>query len=137
MAVPTYRTFVDELLEAAAGVAKMAGDRPIVPMLHVVRMSGGHEIVAIEPDFFDKRPEREQNVHWLVHEYAVPLVQARPCAMAAWIFSASGPLGDATYVLVMDREVVEVWRHDEYGWMKYPANSQLGILLDPIQEAMR
>jgi hypothetical protein len=143
----TYRDFVEEVKDAAEALVAGAGSRPVTPMLHLKSHDGVY-LVAVEPEFFTTVETRRR----LVWQYVVPLLQERKADAVAWTFTAleryepTETQRNVVCVTVIDRERYEVWlasilraadRTFTAGWRAWAPNEQDGLLLTPIQEALR
>ena len=136
----TFRDFADETKEAVAALtAGVRGERDITPMVHLHSQGGGREIVAVDARYFD-----EGRVQELVERFIVPLVQERMATQVAWTFTSS--IEESTRIVtavVIDREVNEVWAayigaDNSIGdWTNLGTNTTQGLLIEPVQEALR
>lgn len=148
----TFREFTQETLDAVRMVAGQLGDRDVTPMVHFETQDGRRELVGVDPLFFTE----DGGVTKLIDTFVVPLIREREIQKVAWTFtSAAGPnmyaggghdvAGPAivrvVVALVMDGEVHETWIAPllpQVGdWLSLGANTTDGLMVSPVQEALR
>lgn len=135
-----FRDFAEETKEAVAIlVAGVRGVRDITPMVHLHSEDSGRELVAVDARYFI-----EDRVLELVEGFIVPLVQERMATQVAWTFTSSiEETSRIVTAVVIDREVNEVWAaflgpDNSIGeWNNLGTNTTQGLLIEPVQEALR
>lgn len=146
-----FREFVTETLDAVRMLAGgVQGGRDITPMVHLETPDGRRELVAVDPLFFTE----DDGVGELVDRFVVPLVREREATKVAWTFTATwgaqqlsptlkvGSIRIVTAVII-DREVHETWLAPIFDgprvgdWLNLGANSTDGLMVGPVQEALR
>lgn len=150
----TFREFTDGTLKAVehmlATVQPPTGE--IVPTLHVDGRQGLH-ILALAGAWFESDETRGRMIDTLL-----PTIRSLDAERVAWSFAATihddppyGPTDTAIVVVTIDRERHETWRglRGPYQWTRFdklltpidwqqlPPNEQGGLLLTPIQQALR
>lgn len=136
----TFRDFTEETKEAVTAlVAGVRGARDITPMVHLQSEDSGRELIAVDARYFN-----EGRVQELVEGFIVPVVQERMATQVAWTFTSA--IEDSTRIVtavVIDREVNEVWAahigdDNTIGeWTNLGTNTTQGLLIEPVQEALR
>lgn len=150
--VHTYSEFTEHTKAAVTEQVRGLRGRDPTPMVHMVT-DDAVDLIAVEPAFFD--PDHPERRGELVNGFVVPLAQEREASMVAFSFAGTRITTyegdrdeerlDVMTVVVMDREVQEAWvapLGDLHAgaiaaWELLPANEQVGMLITPIQEALR
>lgn len=145
-----FREFVEETKDAVAMLAGgVSGGRDITPMVHL-ETEVGRELVAVDPQFFEVDGGTEQ----LVGRFIVPMIQERMAMKVAWTFTSAlrakpqfDPPPEAeparmVTAVVIDGERTEAWLAPLFDgrvgeWLLLPPNNIHGLLVGPVQEALR
>jgi hypothetical protein len=136
-----FRDFVEETKDAVRELAGgTRGDRDITPMVHLETEETGRELVAVDPLFFTE----ESGVENLVEGFLIPLIQERMAIKVAWTFTSATTTDNLrmAVAVVIDRERHETWLAPLFPegigeWLGIGPNSTYGLLVGPIQEALR
>lgn len=135
----SFREFVNDTLDALEATAANARNRDLTPMVHLELPDGRREIVAVDHRFFTE----DGGVEQLVAGFVVPLIQQHDAIKVAWTFTSSfNESTRAVTAIVIDREVSEVWAAflDDRSvgeWNNLGTNTTQGLLIEPVQEALR
>lgn len=143
----TFREFVEHMKGATtAQVAYVTGARDIVPMAHFAR-DDMVQSVAIDAAWI--APESKA---LLIEQVILPFIDVMRPEFVAWTFTGRRGTEDGEFdhetavALCIERERHETWlarlvRHDDRAslgaWRSWPPNEQDGLMLTPIQRALR
>lgn len=145
-----YRTFVEDCKGLVEQIVSVISDgRDIVPMIHYRDASGHVDGMPVDAAWFADAESR----HLLVQSLIVPFVEILRPESVAWTFTGRRGWSDGFFdhdvaaTCVIDRERAEVWearlvRHDDGtasigAWRQWPVDQAGGVLLSPIQRALR
>jgi hypothetical protein len=134
-----FRDFVEETKDAVRELAGgTRGDRDITPMVHLETEDTGRELIAVDAQFFIKPGGAEE----LIEGFVIPLIQERMATKIAWTFTAVADDLRIVVAVVIDRERHETWLAPLFPegvgeWLGIGPNSTYGLLVGPIQEALR
>jgi hypothetical protein len=134
-----FRDFVEETKDAVRELAGgTRGDRDITPMVHLETEETGRELVAVDPLFFTEPGGTED----LIEGFVIPLIQERMAIKVAWTFTTTADGLRMVVAVAVDRERHETWLAPLFPegvgeWLGIGPNSTYGLLVGPIQEALR
>jgi hypothetical protein len=134
-----FRDFVEETKDAVRALAGgTRGDRDITPMVHLETEASGRELVAVDAQFFAEPGGTEVLIEALV----IPLIQERMATKVAWTFTTAADDLRMVVAVIVDRERHETWLAPLFpegvgDWLGIGPNSTYGLLVGPIQEALR
>jgi hypothetical protein len=134
-----FRDFVEETKDAVSALAGGArGDRDITPMVHLETEASGRELVAVDPLFFTK----DDGIEELLEAFVIPLIQERMATKVAWTFTSEYEGVRMVVAVAIDSERHETWLAPLFpegvgDWLGIGPSSTYGLLVGPIQEALR
>jgi hypothetical protein len=135
----TFRDFVEETKDAVRELAGgVRGDRDITPMVHLETEATGRELVAVDARFFTESGGTED----LIEGFVIPLVQERMATKVAWTFTTLADDLRMVVAVAIDSERHETWLAPLFPegvgeWLGIGPNSTYGLLVGPVQEALR
>lgn len=144
-----FRQFVEQVKDAAqAGAQGLRGQRDLTPFLHLESTGSRVSVFPVDPLFFADEAAQGRLV-----VATLELIDSYNADKVGWTFTGieRDEAGDEAILtaLVLDREVEECWtapiirgvREDDIpvlgGWTLTGRNTGAGLLVNPIQEALR
>lgn len=134
----TFREFTTGTREAVEHMLKTVMPPAIIPTLHVDAAGSGPHILVLAPEWFVDDASRGRMIDALL-----PTIRGLRAERVAWSFQSTD---DDLIVLSIDRERHETWRAPLLtpdtrpligAWVLLPPNQQAGLLVTPIQKALR